>query len=149
MKFDTSRFGTVEVAEDKLLHFEHGLPGFPDCTRFIVMDHDRETPLKWLQCVERPEIAFLIVEPDQILHSYEVDVPDSVLRHIGWKKGAEPSDVAVFVILNVTDQKLTANLRAPIVVNIAARQAFQMILENRDVSVTHPIGPTEDAPSSP
>ena len=48
MKFDTSRFGTVEVAEDKLLHFEHGLPGFPDCTRFIVMDHDRETPLKWL-----------------------------------------------------------------------------------------------------
>ncbi len=149
MKFDTSRFGTVEVGEDKLLHFEHGLPGFPDCTRFIVMDHDCETPLKWLQCVDRPEVAFLVVEPEQVLHSYELEVPDLVLRHIGWEQGAEPSDVAVFVILNASDQKLTANLRAPIVVNIAGRQAFQMILENLDLSVTHPIGPTKDAPSSP
>ena len=148
MKFETPRFGTIEVGEDKLLHFEHGLPGFPDCERFIVMDHDRETPLKWLQSVDQPEIAFLIVEPEQVLRSYEVEVPDPVLRVLGWEDGGDPSDVAVFVILNVTDEELTANLRAPVVVNLAKRRAFQLILDSPDIALRHPIAPTVDAPSS-
>ena len=83
MKFDTPRFGTIEIEEDKLLQFEQGLPGFPTCKRFVVMDHDRETPLKWLQCVDRPEVAFLVVEPEQVVGSYQVDVPDAVLRQLG------------------------------------------------------------------
>jgi flagellar assembly factor FliW len=112
------------------------------------MDHDRETPLKWLQSVDQPEIAFLIVEPEQVLRSYEVEVPDPVLRVLGWEDGADPSDVAVFVILNVTDENLTANLRAPVVVNLAKRRAFQLILDSPDVSLRHPIAPIADALSS-
>jgi len=140
MKFETSRFGTVEVEEDKVLHFEYGLPGFPSCNKFVVMDHDLQTPLKWLQCVDRPEVAFLVVEPEQVVGSYEVDVPDSMLRLLGLEEGAKASDVAVFVILNTADEKLTANLRAPVVVNVAQRRAVQLILDKQDVSLRHPIG---------
>ncbi len=143
MKFDTPRFGTIEVEEDKLLRFEQGLPGFPTCKRFVVMDHDLETPLKWLQCVDRPDVAFLIVEPEQVVGSYQVEVPDSVLSQLGLAEGAEPSNVAVFVILNVSEDKLTANLRAPVVVNIAQRRAFQLILDRPDAPLQHPITPGE------
>ena len=142
MKFDTPRFGTIEVEEDKLLRFEQGLPGFPTCKRFVVMEHDLETPLKWLQCVDRPEVAFLVVEPEQIVGSYQVDVPDSVLQQLGLEK-PEPSDVALFVILNIADEKLTANLRAPVVVNVAERRAFQLILDRPDVPLQHPVAPAE------
>ncbi len=143
MKFETPRFGTIEVEEDKLLQFEQGLPGFPTCKRFVVMDHDRETPLKWLQCVDRPEVAFLVVEPEQVMGSYQVDVPDTVLRQLGLEEAADPSEVAVFVILNISDEKLTANLRAPVVVNIAQRRAFQLILDRPDVSLRYPLAPGE------
>jgi flagellar assembly factor FliW len=148
MKFETSRFGSIEVADDKIIRFENGMPGFVDCTQFIVMDHDRETPLKWLQCVDRSEVAFLVVEPEQVLGSYEVEVPPSVLRIVQWDEHDDARDVAVFVILNVDDGELTANLRAPVVVNVRKRLAFQMILEDLEIPVRHHIRP-EDATASP
>lgn len=139
MRFETPRWGAVEVEDEKVICFERGLPGFPDCTGFIIMDHDKETPLKWLQCVNRPEVAFLVVEPEQIMASYEVEVPSAVLKLLGWEDEKAVRDVAVFVILNVGDGDLTANLRAPVVVNIANRKAFQLILDDPEIPVRHPV----------
>ena len=126
MRFNTPRFGHVEVDEAKIIHFPRGLPGFPECGRFIVMDHDRETPLKWLQCVDQPEVAFLVIEPEQVLASYQVDVPTDVLDLLEWNRDSENlPELALFVILNVEGSKLTANLRAPVVVNVANHRAHQ------------------------
>ena len=117
--------------EDKVIHFPRGLPGFPDCTEFVVMDHDTDTPLKWLQCVDRSEVSFLVIEPEQILLSYGLDVPEPVLAFLGWQKETgDPKDVIVFVILTVDGTNLSANLRAPVVVNVETRRAQQMILDD-------------------
>jgi flagellar assembly factor FliW len=142
VRFETTRFGVVEVDEATVLRFERGMPGFPECTSFVVMDHDRETPLKWLQSVERPEVAFLVVEPEQVLGSFEVDVPPEALTLLGWNEGDDPRSLAVFVILNVEDGDLTANLRAPVVAHVGRRRAAQLILEDAQVPFRHPIRPT-------
>lgn len=140
MRFESPRFGTIEVDEEKILHFPRGLPGFPGCTEFIVMDHDKETPLKWLQCVDRPEVAFLVVEPEQILLSYGLEIPEPVLAFLGWRKGTgDPRDVVVFVILTVDGENLTANLRAPVLVNVENRRAHQMILDDPQLPIQHPV----------
>ena len=55
--------GEQTFQDEDLIRFARGLPGFPDCTEFVVMEHDKETPLRWLHCVDCPEVAFLIVEP--------------------------------------------------------------------------------------
>lgn len=140
MKFESPRFGTLEVAPDRVLDFPRGLPGFPDCKQFIIMDHDRETPLRWLQSVDRPEVAFLIVEPQQVLASYGLELPQHVLAYLGWSEDGDPADVLVFVILNAADSALTANLRAPVIVNARTRRAFQLILEDPALPLRHPIG---------
>ena len=149
MKFETPRFGSIDVDADKMIRFENGMPGFPDCTQFIVMDHDIATPLKWLQCVERSEVAFLVVEPEQVLRNYEFDVPSWVLRLVSWNEGDDTRDVGAFLILNVNDGELTANLRAPVVVNIRKRLAFQMILDDMEIPIQHPIRPEEKTSDSP
>lgn len=142
MRFESPRFGPIDVDDDKLIHFPRGLPGFPDCTEFIVMDHDTETPLRWLQCVDRPEVAFLVVEPDQILLSYGLDIPPPVLAFLGWRQeSGSPNDVIVFVILTVDGAHLSANLRAPVVVNVKNRRAQQMILDDPSIPLRHPIRP--------
>jgi flagellar assembly factor FliW len=142
MKFKTPRWGEIEVSDDKVLSFATGLAGFPDCSRFIVMDHDRQTPLKWLQGIDRPELAFLIVEPEQILAKYEVEVPEQILKNLGWGDDIRPADVAVFVILTAGEDTLTANLRAPIIVNIANRKAFQLILDDADIPLRYAVAPS-------
>ncbi|MFQ5698206.1 MAG: flagellar assembly protein FliW [Myxococcota bacterium] len=140
MKIESPRFGTLEIDESRILHFERGLPGFPRCTRFIVMEHDRETPLKWLQCLDRPELAFLIAEPDQILPDYALEVPEPALAAIGSGPGAPPGSLAAFLILNVDEGCLTANLRAPVIVNIEQRRALQWILEDPELPMRQQIG---------
>ena len=148
MRFESPRFGPIEVDEDKLIRFGGGLPGLPDCTAFIVMEHDRETPLRWLQCVDQPAVAFLVVEPEQVLASYGVDVPPTALAELGWDEGSdEPSDVKLFLILNVTEEKLTANLRAPVVVNAKTRQALQLIVDDPALPLRHCLEPTDPPPA--
>ena len=149
MKFETPRFGSIDVDADKIIRFENGMPGFPDCTQFIVMDHDVATPLKWLQCVDRPEVAFLVVEPEQVLSNYEVEVPSWVLRLVSWNEEDDTRDVGTFLILNVADEELTANLRAPVIVNIRKRLAFQMILDDMEIPIRHPIRPEDRPPETP
>ena len=145
-RFESPRFGPVDVDEDKIIHFPKGLPGFPGCTEFVVMDHDTDTPLKWLQCIDLPEIAFLVIEPEQILLSYALDIPEPVLAFLGWQKETgDPRDVIVFVILTVLDSNLTANLRAPVVVNVKKRRAQQMILDDPEIPLQHPVRPDPDA----
>lgn len=148
LQFDSPRFGPIEVSDDAVVHFERGLPGFPGCSRFIVMDHDRETPLKWLQCVDRPEVAFLIVEPGEIGASYELDVPAEALPVLGLTHESPPENVVVFLILNAEEGQLTANLRAPIVVNLATRGACQLILEDASAPLRHPIAKRAKAEAS-
>lgn len=143
IRIDSPRFGPLEIAEDRLLCFPRGLPGFPDCRRFILMDHDRDTPLRWLHCVDRAEIAFLVVEPHEILGSYDVEVPQEVLALLGWDPASHQSqDVLLLLILNAAESSLAANLRAPLVVHTRTRRAHQLILEDPALSFRHPIGPT-------
>ncbi len=139
LQFVSPRFGPIEVSEDAVLHFESGLPGFQGCRRFIVMDHDRETPLKWLQCVDRPEVAFLIVEPGEIGAAYDLDLPAEALRVLGLTTDTPTENVAVFLILTAEEGELTANLRAPVVVNLAKRGACQLILDGAGAPLRHPL----------
>jgi flagellar assembly factor FliW len=141
LKIQSPRFGRIEVEDATLIRFDRGLPGFPDCTRFVILDHDRETPLRWLQSVERPEVAFLIVEPQQLIAGYQLEVPSGVLPFLGWKDGDDEKDLCVFVILNVENGDLTANLRAPVMVHVRERRALQLILEDSEVPLRHPIQP--------
>ncbi len=143
---ESPRFGMIQVEDEVLIRFAGGLPGFPDCEEFIVMEHDKETPLRWLHSVDRPEVAFLIVEPAQVLASYRVEVPAEVLAGLGWDEASdEPRDVAIFAIMNAGESGLTANLRAPVVVHMKTRRARQMILDDPELPLRHLIRPDEPA----
>jgi flagellar assembly factor FliW len=76
-------------------------------------------------------------------------VPSWVLRLVSWNEGDDTRDVGAFLILNVNDGELTANLRAPVVVNIRKRLAFQMILDDMEIPIQHPIRPEEKPSDSP
>jgi flagellar assembly factor FliW len=134
------RFGAIEVSDDKRIDFPRGLPGFPDCRGFVVMEHDRDTPLRWLQCIDRPEVSFLVVDPAEVMTSYAVDIPPHVLETVEFHaQSDDPSDVAVLIILNAGPEKLTANLRAPVVVNARSRRALQMIIDDPHLPLRHPV----------
>ncbi len=124
----TSRFGQLQVDERACVTLPSGIIGFPASTRYIVLDHFRPAPFKWLQSMDEPELAFAIMDPGDLPCEYAITVRDEDLRDLG---RLDEGEFALFVIATVRSADpggLTANLRGPVIVNLRTRVGKQVVL---------------------
>jgi flagellar assembly factor FliW len=137
MVLQTRYFGELDIEESGIFHFSHGVPGFEGVKRFILIDNEEESsPFKWLQGVDEPKPAFVIVDPFAIKNDYEVNLSDEVLRELEIK---DAGTVSVYCIVVVPDDisKMTVNLQAPLIINIASHKGRQVILDTDRYGVRH------------
>ncbi|GAB4260079.1 flagellar assembly protein FliW [Thermincola ferriacetica] len=127
MIVETRRFGSLEIEEKDIIFIVGGMLGFEDKNKYILLDHDQETPFKWLQSAEDRELAFVVMEPFIFYPDYEFDLPEEDVRVLGL---AKPEQARVFTVLVVPEdvKKITANLKAPIVINLSNKKGKQVIL---------------------
>lgn len=136
MDVRTSRFGVIEIAEDRVITFEHGLLGFPECSRYCLLEPGEDACFFWLQSLDDPALAFVVTDPSMFVPGYEASIrPEQAealrLTNLG--------DAQVFVIVNKVDQMLTGNLQGPLVINTAARLGMQLVLADRRWTTRHPL----------
>ena len=144
MKLNTRNFGELDIDEEKIIAFPEGLPGFEEEKEFIIINNDdEENPFCWLQSVNNPDLAFVIVNPFLIFSDYSVDISETVQEKLKIK---DEKDVAVYSIVVVPEdlKKMTANLLGPIVINIRERLGKQVILDDPRYTTKHYIFPQED-----
>ena len=128
MRIQTTRFGTLEIDESRILFFPQGILGFGDLKRYVILDHDREVPFKWMQAVDDPDVAFVVTDPQWILPGYRVVIRQEVLAEL---KPRRMEDLILLVILTIppgAPERATANLQGPIIVNVENRLAKQIVL---------------------
>ncbi|MCG6551376.1 MAG: flagellar assembly protein FliW [Candidatus Magnetominusculus sp. LBB02] len=130
MKINTTRFGDVEVEEDKIIHFPRGVIGFKSLTRFCMLPF--KEPVQWLQAVDDPDVAFIVCDPFALFTNYGFKVEDFVEEYLDCK---EIEDIVVFVLLVVENNQLFANLRSPILVNSANMKAAHLFIADESVSM--------------
>lgn len=137
MLLNTKHFGEIKIDEDKTITFQDGLFGFEDIKRYtIILNTDKDVPFHWLQAVEEPSLAFVITSPFQFKEDYAFDIHDNVAEQLEIQ---EKEDVAVFSIAVVPEkiEKLTINLRAPLVINVRKRKGKQLVLDGDEYSLKH------------
>ncbi len=125
LQFKTTRFGTLEVDKDRIIQFPQGIPGFSHIKNYVLLDY-KDTPLKWLQAVDDPDVAFLVVEPSIVVSDYSISIDDKTRELIELER---EEDLAVLLIIRVEGQKVIANLQGPLVLNAAKMKGIQMIIE--------------------
>jgi len=130
MELTTSRFGVLEVEEEKIIQFPSGLIGLPKINRYILIDH-KDTPLKWLQAVDDPDIAFIVVSPSMIVAEYALEIDKSVKQYIGLERD---DDLAVLVTMRVKGDDVIANFQGPIIINSRAMKGVQVVLDHSSKS---------------
>ncbi len=123
--FETSRFGKLEVAEDKVIKFPSGLLGFPHVKRYVLLDYE-DTPVKWLQAIDDPDVAFIVMEPGLIVQDYAIDVDTAMRQSLELET---EDDLAVLTIVRVDKGKLIANLKGPLLFNSRLKIGIQAVLE--------------------
>lgn len=138
MKIETTRFGTLEVAENQLLHFPEGLVGFEHITHYVLIDMAGEGPFKWLQAVGDPDLAFIVTDPQLFWSSYGPIVRNQERSTLGTE-----GEVYLLSIVSVPDDPMqaTANLYAPLAVNARTLRAKQMVLADNTYSLRAPLFP--------
>ena len=135
-KIDTSRFGSIEVPEDSIVEFPEGLVGLHDYRRFVLIDRPN-SPMRWMQSMEMPELAFLVADPQMFVSDYRAEVAATELETLG---DTDQESLAVGVICTVPGNPAdaTVNLRAPLVVDIRSRRGKQVVLTDSEYGIHHP-----------
>jgi flagellar assembly factor FliW len=136
MNVHTTRFGTVEVDEQRIITFAAGLLGFSSFKRYTLLQPDDEGVFFWLQSVDAPDLAFVVTDPSLWVRDYEATIRREQMEELGMNK---LDDAQVFVIVNKYDRSLTANLQGPLVVNIHNRDAMQLVLADKRWTTRHEI----------
>jgi flagellar assembly factor FliW len=138
MKINTIRFGEIDIAEEKVLTFEKGLPGFNDCFKFTIISSEDTAPFLWLQSLDEPDVALAVVNPFRLFPEYSPAVNEADLERIG-----NPSDEDILAltvaVIPVKYENMTTNLISPILINLKNNQAHQIIMENSNYQVKEPI----------
>lgn len=136
MVIETSRFGQVEVDENRLIDLPKGILGFPSQQRYALIQTSEESSFFWLQSVERAELAFVVCDPRLFVPDYRVPIRADELAELGLD---DPAGAQVFVIVNKVDDTLTGNLQGPLVINCQTRSGKQLVLSDRRYTTRHPL----------
>jgi flagellar assembly factor FliW len=138
----TSRFGTVEIQADRIIHFSVPILGFDRCQSFVLLEHQKNSPFEWLQSTEDPDLAFIVSHPAYFKMDYPVVIPDETLEQLAIKS---EQDVLIYTIINIPDDNpkaMTANLLGPIIINIHTMQAVQIVLSQSQYHTRHLLLPS-------
>lgn len=138
MEIQTRTFGTIEIDERRVVRLTEPMLGFPELTRFVVLEPDPESPFKWFQSLDRTDVCFLIADPAVFFSDYRVEVPAERLSDLELDGGR---DAAVAVVLTVRGDlaDTTANLLAPLVFNTRKGLGRQVVLEGSPHPVRAPV----------
>ena len=131
MKFDTTRFGQIDVKPEDILIFPDGPLGFPDCTRFTFIDEERAAPFRMLQSLDNPALAFVVVDPLMAGPDFQFDATLDDLKLI---KADNTDNLLVYAIvtMNRNIHEVTINLQGPLVINPGHKLGHQFVLIDTD-----------------
>ncbi|MDX2185077.1 MAG: flagellar assembly protein FliW [Gemmatimonadaceae bacterium] len=138
MNVISSLLGQLDSQHDVVMHFPHGVFGFPGCRAWVIADAGR-SGLYWLQSADEQSLTFLIADPFVFFPDYVVDLGHGALEEL---EATSPTDVAVFAIITLpgpVDPMPTVNLQGPLVLNLRARRGMQLVLQDSAYGVRQEI----------
>ncbi len=138
MKVSTTRFGDISIDESRIVEMKEGMLGFEHLKRYVLLTQEKETPFLWFQSVDDGSLAFVVIHAFVAMPDYEPVIPDEDVRLLEIASTG-PEDVVVLSTVTIRSDpfRVTANLRAPIVINAKKRLAKQVVLMEDDYPVQY------------
>lgn len=140
---ETKYFGTLPYAAESLFQFPQGLPAFEDEKIFVLIEARERAPLIFLQSMAQASLCFVALPILLVEKNYQLAIAPEDLEDLGLDDRLQPdlgADVMVLALLSLHGEFLaTANLMAPIVLNVKTRRGLQAIRRDSRYSHEHPV----------
>jgi len=135
LELQSKPFGKIKILDEQILQFPEGILGFAEYNRYALIEESEDSPFKWLQSVDEPDLAFIVIQPELFMKDYSPVLKETEIGEIGLQKLEE---ALVFVIVTIPGNDpdgMTANLQGPILINRKNHTARQFISRNDSHSV--------------
>ena len=134
----TTRFGDIDIDESRTVLIKAGILGFEHLKRYVFLVQDEKILFWWFQSVDDGSVAFVVINPFIIKPDYEPIIQDNDVELLELKSH---EDVILMSIVTIRSDpfKVTANLKAPIVINLKKKLAKQVILDKSDYPIQYSI----------
>ncbi len=139
MQVKTRHFGEIELDENKIIHFDNGIFGFEDYKEYTLLYDDeggQRPDISWLQSLDEPALAIPVVNPFIIKPDFNPEVEDELLKSLG---NLTDENIVVLVSVTVPEEieRISANLKAPFIINSDERKGTQVVAENADYEIKY------------
>jgi len=136
MEILTSHLGKVSFSSDEVYYFHRGIFGFPGEKKFIFLKLKESEPFIWLQSVEKPDLAFVLVNPSFLFQDYNPHIGLDELEDI---KAIDSKSVKVYVIVTLHPEMKDChvNLLAPLVINPRKKLGKQVVLKDTGYKIQY------------
>lgn len=134
MEIRTKAYGTVDIDPKNIITFDSGLVGFEDKHRFTLLGTGEENTLIWLQSLDDENLAFVVIQPRFFKPDYQPSIKIDDVKDL---EVGDSADLQLYTIVVIPQdvKKMTANLRAPIIVNVKNNKAKQLVLSDEGYNV--------------
>lgn len=144
MIYPSTRLGTFDLPDSGIIHFTQGIYAFENQKKFCLLplNPNIDSPLEWMHSLQSPDLAFIVTDPYFYVPDYKLFLTDDDKKQILLEKN-DPLAVRVIVKIPKNYAEMTANLLAPIVINIKQKTAKQFVLTTLEYEVAHYLLPKE------
>ena len=145
----TKNFGAIRYETDAALDFPRGLPGFEERRQFVALHFQDTDPLVFLQSLDDPNLCFLTMPVRAVEPAYRLHMEPEDAALIGLPPGRPKigRDALCLTVLSLREEGPTANLLAPIVVNLSTGKSVQAVSAQSGYSHQQPLLAEQAAPS--
>jgi flagellar assembly factor FliW len=148
---ETKNLGRIVYEAESAIEFPWGLPGFEGRRKFVIVRFAHTGPLLFLQSLEDPALSFVTLPAKTADPQYQLKASEDDLRRLGLPTSRQPrigEDVHCLVVLTLRESGPTANLLAPVIINLSAMKAVQAVAPESSYSHQHALMPEMGAPCS-
>jgi len=126
------------VRSENVVHLPLGLLGFEQIKKYVLLANPEEAPFLWLQVLDDPTLAFLVLSPSEVVPNYQPEITDEDSEFIGLKT---PQDALIYNIVTLRPNgRATMNLKGPIVLNRFTLTGKQIVISNAaQYALQHPL----------
>ena len=139
---NTKNLGAIAWDQQSEIVFPSGLPGFEDRRRFVAVHFSHTDPVLFLQSVDDAALCFITLPVRAVQPDYRLAIGEEDLQAVGLPTDRQPrigEDVNCMAVLSVRETGCTANLLAPVIVNLKNLKAVQAVAQEGGYSHQHPL----------
>lgn len=131
-------YGTFEVTDSQIFHFPKGIVGFGAYRDYALVQIEG-APFFILHALDH-ELSFILLQAHHAVENYGFEIDQATIDLLGI---AKPEDVTTFLIVNIIEDRLYVNLKAPILLAPGNCRGCQFIIDDAAYPLRYPLARRE------